>query len=105
MVISFAFASKLFPLLIVIELCFIVLPASFVTVPSIVKFPVPFITFAFVPPVNTTNPSLSIPPVALTAVAFVVTFPVAPTLTFSVVLIAPLVSLPLVNVPLTVIFF
>ena len=60
---SFALVVKLFSALIITFFCSMLVPFLFVTVPSIIKSPVPFIVFLFSPPVNTNKPSFPIPSV------------------------------------------
>ena len=79
--------------------------AAFSTVPVIVKFPEPLIPLALVPPVNVTLPAFTIPFSATTAFAFVVNEPFSTTVILSVAVIAPPLSLVLVNVPKTFISF
>ena len=74
-----------------------------VTVPSIVKLPSPVISFLFVPPVNVTVPSFSIPFKALTALAFIFMLPVFSTPILSVATITFVFVLLFINFPATVI--
>ena len=87
---------------------FCVIFASFSTSPVISNLPLsPLISFIFFPPVNSTNPTFTIPFVsfAFIALALVVIFPVVVTSKLSVTVIASSFSLLFVNVPLTVISF